>query len=312
LIPTQAFSLSMLYQCRCFSTVSFSLGVIQEGSTSQWIEALACCIGSPRTREIMLAATEGAARYRLDFPSRGHQRGTIRQVVDRAYTLSPEILNDARQAPWSVDVLPTVAGGKEDSVELRPRLYPDPRLFYRQDDIAAASHPPLAACMARLAEKGGVEKNAVIWDPFCGSGLELIESALRGGVAHIYGTDLDAQAIEVARENFAAARLDSVTREFICCDFRDARHTTGILPSSVSLIITNPPLGRRVRIKDMQGLFSDFTEVAFWALRPGGRLIFVNPLRTGPSEHSWKREYRQLVDLGGFNCHLEMYRKLRG
>ncbi len=310
LIPTQAFSLAMLYRLRCFATLGFSLGVIQEGPLSEWGEALAHCIGSSRTRKIMLSATEGAARYRLDFPSRGHQRGAIRQIIERAYALSPEILNDSRQAPWSVDVLPTAADGKEASVELRPRLYPDPRLFYRQDDVAAASHPPLAACMARLAEKGGLEKNAVIWDPFCGSGLELIERALRGGVARVYGTDLASKAIEVARANFAAARLEHVPGEFICCDFRDARHKTGISPASLSLIITNPPLGRRVRVKDMRGLFADLIEVAFWALRPGGRLIFVNPLRTSPSEHSWKQEYRQMVNLGGFNCHLEMYRKL--
>jgi predicted RNA methylase len=307
LIPTKPFSLAMLYQLRCFATVGFSLGVIQEGSDAEWVEALARCIGSSRTRDLMLGATEETARYRLDFSTRGHQRGAIRRVVDRAYALSPGILNDARQAPWSVDVIPTL--GREVSVELRPRLYPDPRLSYRQDDVAAASHPPLAACMARLA---GVETNEVIWDPFCGSGLELIERSLRGGVSLAYGTDLDAAAIAVAQANFAAAHLESARAEFTCCDFRQARKVAGIAPGSVSLIITNPPLGRRVRVKDLQGLFADLYEAASWALRPGGRLVFVNPLRTGPSDPSLKLEYRETVDLGGFNCRLEMYRKKSG
>jgi hypothetical protein len=45
------------------------------------------------------------------------------------------------------------------------------------------------------------------------------------------------------------------------------------------------------------------------ALEPGGLLIFTNPLRDGPSSPSLKLEYRQTVDLGGFDCQLEMYRK---
>jgi predicted RNA methylase len=253
----------------------------------------------------MLAATRGAARYRLEFAGRGHQRGAIRQVIERAYELCPEILNDARQAPWSIDVIPS--GHGMASVELRPRLYPDPRLWYRQDDIAAASHPPLAACMARLA---GLEENEAIWDPFCGSGLELIECGLRGGVSAAHGTDLNSKALEVARANFAAAHLEPTQAKFTCCDFREAGQSAGIAPGSISLVITNPPLGRRVRIKDMQGLFADLYTQAARALRIGGRLLFVNPLRTGPNDPSLHLEYQKTIDLGGFNCRLELYRKI--
>ena len=311
LIPTKPFSLSQLYQLRCFATVGFTLGKVRDSSGPEWVESLAQCIGSSHARNLMLAATEGTPRYRLDFPARGHQRGAIRQVIERAYMLSPEILNDARQAPWSVDVIPNTlikSGGSEASVELRPRLYPDPRLFYRQDDVAAASHPPLAACMARLA---GVEKDEVVWDPFCGSGLELIERALRGGVKILHGTDLDSAAILVAQANFMAAKLSSTHAVFTCSDFRQASSSATIAPGSVSLIITNPPLGRRVRIKDMKGLFADFYAAASVALRPGGRLVFVNPLRTSPTDRSLKLEYQAPVDLGGFTCRLEMYRKSR-
>jgi len=199
------------------------------------------------------------------------------------------------------------SGGGMASVVLRPRLYPDPRLWYRQDDIAAASHPPLAACMARLA---GLEEAEAIWDPFCGSGLELIERSLRDGVVTAYGTDLDSKALDVARANFASAQLEPTRAEFTCCDFREAVKTAGIAPGSISLVITNPPLGRRVRIKDMQGLFADLYAEAARALQFGGRLIFVNPLRTAPNDSSLKLEYQKTIDLGGFNCRLEMYRKV--
>ena len=45
------------------------------------------------------------------------------------------------------------------------------------------------------------------------------------------------------------------------------------------------------------------------ALEPGGLLVFTNPLRAGPSTPSLKLAYRQTVDLGGFDCQLEIYRK---
>ena len=303
--PLKDFSLATLYRMRCFATIGFPLGNVSGVSGPAWIETLARCIASLRTQSLMRDTTRGAARYRLEFAGRGHQRGAIRQVIERAYELCPGILNDARQAPWSIDVI--ASGGGMSSVELRPRLYPDPRLRYRQDDIAAASHPPLAACMARLA---GLKESEVIWDPFCGSGLELIERSLRGGVTTAYGTDLDSKALDVARVKFASARLAPTRAEFIRSDFRDAGQSAGIAPGSISLVITNPPLGRRIRIKDMQGLFIDLYAESARALGIGGRLIFVNPLRTVPGDPSLRLEYQKTIDLGGFNCRLEMYRKV--
>src|SRR5205085_6866374 len=105
-----------------------------------------------------------------------------------------------------------------DSVELRPRLSPDPRHAHRLADVPAASHPPLAACMARLA---GRQENESVWDPFCGSGLELIERALLGGVRRVFGSDRSAEAVAITGRNFAAAQPGTVAARFTCCDFRD-------------------------------------------------------------------------------------------
>ena len=315
LTPLRPFSLAMLYELRCFATVGIRLGLIENSSGSVWEEALAGCIASPTARKIMRAATHGAPRYRLDFLARGHQRAAIRNVVQQAHALAPELLNDARQAPWSVDVVPVGGGPRKQRdviVELRPRLYPDPRLGYRQDDIAAASHPPLAACMARLAAQASPESEEprqVVWDPFCGSGLELIERSILGGVRAVQGTDLDPVAIGIARANFEAADLEHVSGTFTHCDFRDAEKLAGIAPGSITLVMTNPPLGRRIRVKDLRGLIADLLLAASKALESGGLLIFTNPLRDGPSSPSLKLEYRQAVDLGGFDCQLEMYRK---
>ncbi len=301
--PVAPFSLADIFELRCFDTVGFGLGVVRAPKPEQSIEPLAQVITSSLSRKLLEAFTEGSLRYRLEYIGKGHQRAAVREVSNRAYALCPEILNDPREAPWAIDLHP-IKGGC--SVELRPKLTPDPRLFYRTDDVWAASHPPLAACMARVA---GRMPEEIIWDPFCGSGLELIESALLGGVKTIYGTDLDAAAVAIAQANMAAAKLTNVASHFACADFRDFEKVAGLGKDSVTLIITNPPMGRRVRVPSLYGLINDLFRVAADALKPGGRLVFANPVKAEPADRSLQLQSRQTIGLGGFECRLEVYLK---
>jgi hypothetical protein len=70
-----------------------------------------------------------AMRYRLDFIGKGHQRGAVRDVVNRAYARCPEILNDARRAPWAMDIHATPRGLLVEPQRARayPRLPVEPR-----------------------------------------------------------------------------------------------------------------------------------------------------------------------------------------
>jgi predicted RNA methylase len=303
LTPLAPFRLADLCALRCFGAVCFVLDTTPAAGRAESAEALAAVIASPLARRILRAFTEGTIRYRLNFIDKGHQRGAVRLLARRVYALCPEMLNDARKVTWTVDIYP--AGGGH-SVELRPNLTPDPRFYYRRQDVPAASHPPLAACMARLA---GRVRHEIVWDPFCGSGLELIECALLGGVERIHGTDRSAAAIAIARGNFAAAKVDPLPAEFTCCDFRDFAASAGLRPNSVSLVITNPPMGMRVPIPDLRGLINDLFIAAATVLRPGGRLVFANPLSLETPHPSLQLQFRQAVDFGGFDCRLEMYHK---
>lgn len=301
--PLAPFRLSDLYRLRCFGTVGLVLELVRHLDPARSVAKLASAITSPRARYLLSTLTEGSLRYRLDFADKGHQRGTIEKIANRAFALCPDLLNDPRQAPWSVDLHETPHG---ISVELRPRLSPDPRMFYRTDDVAAASHPPLASCMARLA---GKSDNEVVWDPFCGSGLELIERALRGGVQHLFGSDISPDALAIAQANLTAAKLGTPST-FACCDFRDFAKVPGLVPGNVTLVVTNPPLGRRIRLANPTAFFSDFFAVASSVLQTGGRLIFTNPLRLDPRDTTLRLESRQSVDMGGFDCRLEVWRKV--
>jgi 23S rRNA G2445 N2-methylase RlmL len=301
--PLKAFTLADLYSLRCFASVSFVLQTVKPQDEAASVKAWASQIASPLAESLLRTFTDGAIRYRLNFIDTGARRGLVREVVTRAYTLCPAILNDPREAPWSVDIHPIKQG---TSVELRPRISPDPRLFYRIGDVPAASHPPLAACLARLARTCDQE---TVWDPFCGSGLELIERALLGGVKKLYGTDLSEAAIAITAKNIEAAGLNSVKTQLTCCDFKNFSTVKGLGPASITLVISNPPLGRRVRIIGLRDLFTDFFRASAIVLKPGGKLVFVNPFRMESPEPTLQLQSRQTVDLGGFQCHLEVYCK---
>lgn len=299
LAPVAPFSLADLYSLRCFGAVGF----VPSSNPAESVEALASVITSPLARRVLQTFTEGSIRYRLNFIGKGHQRGAVRLLAGRVYAMCPEILNDARNVTWTMDIQP---GGRGGPVELRPNLTPDPRFYYRRQDVPAASHPQLAACMARLA--GRVE-NEIVWDPFCGSGLELVESALLGGVRGIHGTDLSAEAIAIARDNFAAARIKPVPANFACCDFRDYAAGENLGPNSASLIITNPPMGMRVPVSNLRGLMADLFDVAAKVLRPGGRLVLANPVSISKQSQFLQLQSLQAVDFGGFDCRVEKYLK---
>jgi len=301
--PLAPFTLAELYRYRCFDTASFVLGAILQPTAATAIGELAKMIASPLTEKLVQSLTEGAWRYRLSFLSEGNHEAAVAQVTEAAFALNPRLLNDARQSPWSVDVFFNKDRG---AVELRPRLNPNPRLYYRTQAVKAASHPPLAACLARVA---GKLANEVVWDPFCGSGLELIEAALFGKVGQVIGTDIDPAAVAMAQANFQAAQLTSTTGSFHAADFREYAKFPELARGRVSLVISNPPLGRKVRVPNMHGMFADLFKAASDVLRPGGRLVFINPLRLESTDPSLRRELRRSVDLGGYECRLEIYRK---
>ncbi len=297
------FKLGEIYALRCFASAGFPLG---EAPESGHPDALAAVMTSPLSRNILRAFTDGALRYRLDFVDKGHQRGAVRLLANKAYAMCPELLNDAREAPWTMAIHPTPAGSR---VELSPRLRPDPRFDYRRADVPAASHPPLAAAMARL---GGPLKDATIWDPFCGSGLELVERSLLGGVRNVFGTDISPEAVAIAKANFAAAAIPGAQANFACKDFRNFGEIAGLRAGGVSLIITNPPMGKRVPVPNLRGLIADLFAVAAASLRPGGLLVFANPVSMENPHGALALASRRVVDLGGFDCRLEVHRKIGG
>jgi tRNA G10 N-methylase Trm11 len=174
-------------------------------------------------------------------------------------------VNDARTEDW---VFVFANRRNKWSVSLRPdRKNYDQRFDYRKALLPAASQPTVAALLTRLA--GKLTSGAHVLDPFCGSGLELIEYAKTNRGMMLFGGDLSETALQAARSNAAAGGVDFEKLE--CCDFKNWQ-----LPR-LDLIITNPPFGRRSPLKDTNALLEEFLVWAKAALTRGGTLAWISP-----------------------------------
>ena len=266
-------------------------GTKQEGFAPRVVRALQ----QPDAERAVRAWTEGRARFRLSFAEGGHQRDKAWRIAAAAAEHLSWLHNDPKDAIWDV-VVDTV----RDVLELSPRRFDDPRFAYRTDDVRAASHPTIAAALARVA---GVRDNDVVWDPFVGSGLELIERALLGPYKELHGTDLDEKALAAAHANAQRAGIPLRLSQGDAQTYR---------VRDVSLIICNPPMGRRVaRDGSLVPLLEAFLANAAANLRPAaGRLVWLSPMadRTAATARrlGFKVTRFEAVDLGGFSAELQV------
>jgi precorrin-6B methylase 2 len=261
--------------------------------------AIATALASPAAATALSAWSSANPRYRLEFAAGGHQRARVFEIVAEVAKRLPALVNDPRKASWSFVIVDDVP---DPHLVLVPRGFEDPRFLYRRRDVRAASHPSIAAALARVA---GVRDGDRVWDPFVGSGLELVERALLGRYATLTGSDRDPAALAAARENLGAAGISAVLQE------GDA---TRYDPGPQTLIVTNPPMGRRlVRDATLGSLLDDFVAHAARVLTPGGRLVWLSPLpaqtRARARACGLQTPAGRLVDLGGFPAELQVFTK---
>lgn len=252
----------------------------------------------PAARAIFSTYTKGQVRYRLAWQGGGHRRAVVWRLAADVAAIAPDLVNDPHASTWEV-VVDDARG--QLTAELRPRKLGDQRFAYRTGDVPAASHPTIAAALARLA---GVRDDDIVWDPFVGSGLELCERGLLGRFAALHGSDLDPKALAVAAANLQNAGLSATLTE------ADALTHT---PPRPTLIITNPPMGRRVHRGDVGPLLTAFIAHAASLLPRGGRLAWISPIprTTDPAAQAAGLTLARAlpVDMGGFTAQLQRWER---
>jgi 23S rRNA G2445 N2-methylase RlmL len=281
-------------------------------------EALVETLRDPEWQSWLQRMTIGPVRYRIDW--REATTAEMWGLAERLKGEVPALVNDPRESLWEIGVIPATNASRDKSrlIEIRPKGLKDQRFAYRDGTVPASSHAPLAAALARLA---GVRAEDVVWDPFCGAGTELIERALLGACASLWGTDLDDKALQVARRNIVRAGLVSADVDLaplgsggfaafgpmpIQLQRADATQWASVRPS---LTITNPPLGRRVARGRARELIRVVTTHIARTLVPGGRLVWVSPFpeetRRILAAEGLKLTYTKMVDMGGFDAEMQ-------
>jgi predicted RNA methylase len=281
---------------RLRTALDFGVEVPLPGAHPDRLESrVVSALEHPDAARAVRAWTNGRARFRLALAEGGHQRQKVWRLAAAIAERISWFHNDPQESLWEV-----VIDTRRNTLELRPRLFADPRFSYRSEDVRAASHPTLAAALARVA---GARAEDIVWDPFVGSGLELIERGLLGPFRALHGSDLESSALMAARSNAERARLDV---QLVRGDARSHR------VESVSLIVSNPPMGRRVTRDGTLGpLLDAFLANAAGCLVRGGRLVWLSPFADRTADTARRLGFRvtrhEPVDLGGFTAELQRF-----
>ncbi len=288
-----------VFESRCWYELSF---VVLDALNAKvdLVDAVLDAVGRPDVLRWVSALHQGPLRWRVEFPRGGHRR---------ALTARLAIAVDTKQAGWQnapsgYDTTLRVVDGRRLGVELVPR-WTDPRFAGRRSEVPAASHPTVAAALAQVA---GAYPDDVVWDPFVGSAMELVERGLRGRYRSLVGYDTDADAIAAATANTEAAGLRDV--DLVVRDAFDPA------PRGVTLVITNPPFGNRVHFgEDIVAMLSRFVGHAARSLAPGGRMVWLSPVADATAAAA-RREglevtVRRPVDLGGMRVELQRFERPR-
>ncbi|HET7541519.1 MAG TPA: HEAT repeat domain-containing protein [Polyangiaceae bacterium] len=281
---------------RLRTALDFGIEIPLPGAQQDRLESrVVSALEQPDAARAVLAWTNGRARFRLALAEGGHQRQKVWRLAASIAERISWFHNDPQESLWEV-----VIDARRNTLELRPRRFADPRFSYRSEDVRAASHPTLAAALARVA---GARSEDIVWDPFVGSGLELIERGLLGPFRELHGSDLESSALAAARANAERARLELRLVQ------GDARHHR---VEGVSLIISNPPMGRRVtRDGTLGALLDAFLANAAACLVRGGRLVWLSPFADRTADSARRLGLRvtrhEPVDLGGFPAELQRF-----
>lgn len=282
------------------TAIDFSLVLRRERGAGESDAALvAACLSAPEVEAVVKRLTRGPARFRLEWLGAGKRRAQTWEVAAEMARRGALLVNDPTDSAWQARV---AIGEQGLRIDLVPR-HDDARFAYRVADVPAASHPTLAAAIARL---GGARPGEVVWDPFVGSGLELCERARLGEYRRLIGHDTDPEALERARKN-----LESLGARDFELVHGDARHAE---LGGLGLVLSNPPMGRRVRGEvGLEELLGGVVGRAARALSPGGRLVLASPRPRATRQIAEARGLELTdafrVDLGGFDAELQRFER---
>jgi len=217
-----------------------------------------------------------------------NQNISSRFVVSQEKTLSSVVITQNKLLSRGLEI---ILAEKNEQILIGETLAVQPfkdlsrRDFGRpaRDDQSGMLPPKLAQIMINLAQIN--DEQALIVDPFCGSGTILSEAILMD-YRNIFGSDISLKAVEDTKKNISWTKelygKKDIKMKFLVKNVLDL--SKFLKTSSVEAIITEPYLGpQRGRleftaiIKELENLYTaalkEFSEV----LKSRGRVVMVWP-----------------------------------
>lgn len=137
---------------------------------------------------------------------------------------------------------------------------------YKNFSKKGSLKPTVAAAMVILATN--FQKNLKIVDDFCGSGIILCESYLKGN--EVFGGDIDIESVEITKNNLSNLGLNP--KNYI--KTLDARKTNW-QESFFDCAISNLPWDKQIEVKSITSLYEDSIKEYFRTLKPNGTLCVI-------------------------------------
>ena len=181
--------------------------------------------------------------------------------------------------------------------------------YERVFDHPTALKHPLAYAILKLAN---VKNGFSLLDPFCGSGTIPIEAALNfNGRIKIFASDISKEFVKGAKANAKKAVKSSIDFKIADAAQLDKFYSKEFFDA----IITNPPYGARMRIKNLKQLYKNFLESAASVLKQHGKIVVIVLRANSFRDLVFKTklyclEHERVVDLGNLWPHIFVLRKL--
>ncbi len=141
------------------------------------------------------------------------------------------------------------------------------RFAYRKNALPVSIYPATAAALVRLA-RPYLKEDARVLDPFCGVGTMLIEREYLVPAGERHGVDIYGEAVEMARENAAAA---GVQAQFVRKDYFEYRNSR-----LFDEIITNMPVRGKKTKEETDAFYGRFFEKTKTILKDDGVILLFS------------------------------------
>lgn len=146
---------------------------------------------------------EGCFYYRLVDQMREKKPDVINDIVKVLVEKMPVDLQNVT-ADYDIEIIIRELRPGRVNVYLKLSSLDNPRFNYRREIISNSMQPYVAATLMEVA-KPYMELHSRVLDPFCGSGVTLIERCMIKPVKFAMGLDIYGEGLEAAKKNAIAA-----------------------------------------------------------------------------------------------------------